>query len=68
MAALAHGLGIASTAEGVEDKEQLATITSEGCTEMQGYLLSRPLPAREIQNFLLSRRKDREAKPDAAAA
>jgi EAL domain-containing protein (putative c-di-GMP-specific phosphodiesterase class I) len=68
VAALARGLGIASTAEGVEDKEQLATITSEGCTEMQGYLLSRPLPAREISHFLLSRRKDREVKPDAAAA
>ena len=35
---------------------------------MQGYLLSRPLPARDIAHFLLSRRKDREAKPDAAAA
>jgi diguanylate cyclase (GGDEF)-like protein len=68
VAALARGLGIASTAEGVEDKEQLATITSEGCTEMQGYLLSRPLPARDIPQFLVSRRKDRDVKQDAAAA
>ncbi len=68
VAALARGLGIASTAEGVEDKEQLATITSEGCTEMQGYLLSRPLPAHDIPQFLLSRRKEHEPKRDAAAA
>jgi EAL domain-containing protein (putative c-di-GMP-specific phosphodiesterase class I) len=68
VAALARGLGIASTAEGVEDTEQLATITSEGCTEMQGYLLSRPLPARDIPQFLLSRRKEHEPKRDAAAA
>jgi diguanylate cyclase (GGDEF)-like protein len=68
VAALARGLGIASTAEGVEDKEQLATITSEGCTEMQGYLLSRPLPARDIPQFLLGRRKPDEMKQGAAAA
>jgi hypothetical protein len=37
-------------------------------TEMQRYLLSRPLPARDIPQFLLSRRKGRDVKHDAAAA
>ena len=37
-------------------------------TEMQGYLLSRPLPARDIPQFLLSRHKERDLEQDAAAA
>src|SRR5205814_4286729 len=42
IAALAKGLGMSATAEGVETLEQLEVIKSEGCTEMQGYLFSRP--------------------------
>jgi EAL domain-containing protein (putative c-di-GMP-specific phosphodiesterase class I) len=41
-----------ATAEGVETHDQLDRITSEGCTEMQGFLFSRPLPAREIEQWL----------------
>ena len=44
VAAMANGLGMATTAEGVETKEQLETVRAEGCTEMQGFLFSRPLP------------------------
>jgi diguanylate cyclase (GGDEF)-like protein len=55
VAALANGLGMKATAEGVETKEQLDTIISEGCTEMQGFLFSHPLPAREIERQFLSR-------------
>ena len=44
---------MAATAEGVETHDQLDRITSEGCTEMQGFLFSRPLPAREIEQWLL---------------
>jgi diguanylate cyclase (GGDEF)-like protein len=54
VAALANGMGMTATAEGVETREQLDTITSEGCTEMQGFLFSRPLPAREIERLFLS--------------
>jgi EAL domain-containing protein (putative c-di-GMP-specific phosphodiesterase class I) len=57
VAGLANGLGMKTTAEGVETKEQLDTITSEGCTEVQGFLFSRPLPAREIERTFLSRRE-----------
>ncbi|MGH6643600.1 MAG: EAL domain-containing protein, partial [Bradyrhizobium sp.] len=49
VAALANGMGMTATAEGVETKEQLERIASEGCTEMQGFLFSKPLPAREIE-------------------
>ena len=56
VAALANGMGMTATAEGVETREQLDRITSEGCTEMQGYLFSRPLPAQEIERLFLSGR------------
>jgi EAL domain-containing protein (putative c-di-GMP-specific phosphodiesterase class I) len=48
VAGLGTSLGIATTAEGVETEEQLARVRQEGCTEMQGFLFSPPLPAREI--------------------
>src|SRR6185295_9382250 len=52
VAAMANGLGMTTTAEGVETKEQLDTVRAEGCTEMQGFLFSRPLPAGEVPEFL----------------
>jgi EAL domain-containing protein (putative c-di-GMP-specific phosphodiesterase class I) len=52
VAAMAKGLGMACTAEGVETSEQLSTISSEGCTEMQGFLLSKPLPVDQIDRLL----------------
>jgi diguanylate cyclase (GGDEF)-like protein len=57
VAAMAKGLGMHTTAEGVETQEQLETVKLEGCTEVQGFLLSRPLPAGEIQQLLSSARK-----------
>ena len=57
VAALANGMGMTATAEGVETSEQLDRITSEGCTEMQGYLFSRPLPVSEIERLFISRRE-----------
>jgi diguanylate cyclase (GGDEF)-like protein len=57
VAALANGLGIQATAEGVETREQLDKITSEGCTEVQGFWFSHPLPAPEIERLFLSRRE-----------
>ena len=48
------GLGMAATAEGVETQEQLDAIKPEGCTEMQGFLFSRPLPAAEIERMFLA--------------
>jgi diguanylate cyclase (GGDEF)-like protein len=55
VAALAKGMGMTATAEGVETGEQLDKVTSEGCTEMQGYLFSRPLPVAEIERLFLQR-------------
>ena len=67
-AALARGMGMTATAEGVETREQLDSVTSEGCTEMQGYLFSRPLPAREIERLFLSGHGAQQARDRIAAA
>ena len=52
---LGISLGIATTAEGVETKEQLARVREEGCTEMQGYFFSPPRPLAEVQRLFLDR-------------
>ncbi len=41
-------LGMVTTAEGVETREQLALLERTGCTEVQGFLFSRPVPAGEV--------------------
>ena len=54
VAGLAKCLNMISTAEGVETQQQMDTVQSIGCTEMQGYLFSRARPAKEIGRFFLS--------------
>ncbi|CAN7753320.1 putative bifunctional diguanylate cyclase/phosphodiesterase [Mesorhizobium sp. LjNodule214] len=51
--ALAHGLGMRVTAEGVENAHQAAWLRKRGCDRLQGNLLSTPMSAESIQNFLL---------------
>ena len=43
--ALGHGLALKVVAEGVERREQADFLRAQGCDELQGYLLSRPLDA-----------------------
>jgi EAL domain-containing protein (putative c-di-GMP-specific phosphodiesterase class I) len=52
--AMGSGLGIATTAEGVETVEQFEQLKLEGCTEVQGYLFSPPRPAAEVKGLLAS--------------
>jgi EAL domain-containing protein (putative c-di-GMP-specific phosphodiesterase class I) len=42
---MAHALQMRVVAEGVETAEQLATVQALACEEVQGYFVSRPLPA-----------------------
>lgn len=51
VAGLGSTLGIATTAEGVETSDQLEAVKAEGCTQVQGYLLGKPLPARAIPSL-----------------
>jgi len=53
VAGLANSLNMVSTAEGVETQQQLDQLQTVGCTEMQGYLFSRPRPASEIVRMFL---------------
>ncbi len=46
--ALGVSLGMSTIAEGVETADQLARIRGEGCTSVQGYLFSRPVPVGEV--------------------
>jgi diguanylate cyclase (GGDEF)-like protein len=45
---LAHTLGLGVVAEGVEDEETFEALRELGCDVAQGYLIARPLPAREL--------------------
>ena len=50
--AMAHSLQLTTVAEGVETAEQLTCLYQRGCEEVQGYLLSRPLPADQLLALL----------------
>uniref|UniRef100_UPI0027387BF0 putative bifunctional diguanylate cyclase/phosphodiesterase n=1 Tax=Stenotrophomonas sp. YIM B06876 TaxID=3060211 RepID=UPI0027387BF0 len=52
---MAQALGMHTTAEGVETEGQLAFLREQGCDEGQGYLFSRPLPAKDFEALLRSR-------------
>jgi diguanylate cyclase (GGDEF)-like protein len=60
VADLARNLNMIVTAEGVETNQELVQVRMLGCTEMQGYLFSRPLPAAEIRRQFLSKWKNAE--------
>ncbi|MDL0430844.1 EAL domain-containing protein [Marinobacter sp. TBZ242] len=49
---LAHNLGIQVVAEGVETPEQLNFLKNHRCDLIQGYLISRPIPAAELEKAL----------------
>ncbi len=54
VAALGASLGMRTTAEGVETTEQLERLQLDGCTEAQGYLLSRPVPRTGVADLIAS--------------
>jgi len=51
---LAHNLDLQVVAEGVENAEQLALLKAYGCDQVQGFLISRPLPVDTLVPFLLA--------------
>jgi EAL domain-containing protein (putative c-di-GMP-specific phosphodiesterase class I) len=49
---LAGGLGLDVVAEGVEDESTWQSLGRLGCSTAQGYFLSRPMPASEVEGWL----------------
>jgi EAL domain-containing protein (putative c-di-GMP-specific phosphodiesterase class I) len=49
---LAKDLGMSTTAEGVETREDLDFLREIGCTEIQGYLISAAAPAHAVRGLL----------------
>lgn len=50
--AMAGQLNLKTTAEGVETEEQLTFLRQQGCDEIQGYLISPPVPPERIVQLL----------------
>ncbi len=63
---LGSGLGMATTAEGVETEAQLLHLRQKGCKEVQGYLISPPRPAAMVATMLESRWRPKGAMTAAA--
>ena len=49
---LSEKLGMETTAEGVENAEQYDILVSEGCTNVQGFHVSRPVPIGQVPRLL----------------
>lgn len=61
---LAHNLGLELVAEGVETETELAVLKLLGCDWIQGFLLSKPLPADALAEFLSTHKSGRpESQP-----
>jgi EAL domain-containing protein (putative c-di-GMP-specific phosphodiesterase class I) len=49
---LGHNLKLKVVAEGVETEQQMDYLLEHGCDEVQGFLLSRPLPTDDVSRLL----------------
>jgi len=56
---LAHSLGLWVVAEGVEDRSTLDDLRRIGCDTAQGYHLSRPMTASELERWVRARMRQR---------
>ncbi|MEO6247088.1 MAG: EAL domain-containing protein [Sphingomicrobium sp.] len=52
--ALARGLGVETTAEGIETAAQAELLAHLGCTQLQGFLFGKPVPAVQVERDLLA--------------
>ncbi len=61
MLSLGQGLGVATTAEGIEDETQLMTLRTMGCDFGQGFLFSKAVPAEQALSLVSSQGEPRVA-------
>jgi diguanylate cyclase (GGDEF)-like protein len=65
---LGRNLGLDIVAEGVETQNAWDALRDQGCTLAQGYFISRPVPAEELEALLWERAATGGSEPAAAAA
>ena len=58
---LGRNLGIVVVAEGVETTEQLEALRTDGCTQVQGFLIGRPNPIGFAEGIIVNRRREIES-------
>ncbi len=63
MIGLAHSLRIDALAEGVETPEERLVLNALGCDHIQGFGVSRPMPASDIPNWIANTQKARKLPP-----
>ena len=56
--AMGHALGLRVIAEGVETEAHLSLLQKQGCDEIQGYLIGRPVPADQFEEGHLVRKRN----------
>ena len=52
---LSHALNMRVVAEGVESVEQVAFLKKQGCDEIQGYVVAKPLPPDKVSELFTQR-------------
>src|SRR6185312_6355666 len=65
---LGRNLGLSVVAEGVESEQVWSELRRLGCTSAQGYYLTRPVPADELEAWLAARTRERAAYPPSIRA
>ena len=65
---LAKGLGLVTTAEGIEKASQLADLRADGCLEGQGYLFGKAIPADGNSRAAAAANARRPRWPDASTS
>jgi diguanylate cyclase (GGDEF)-like protein len=56
---MSHSLGMSVIAEGVEEEEHMRILLPMHCDQVQGYYISRPLPAGKFEEFYMQRARRR---------
>ena len=61
--AMAHSLGLAVVAEGVETEAQRQFLAEHGCDQFQGHLLAQPMPLEFLEAFMARRARQHRDRP-----
>jgi diguanylate cyclase len=61
--ALAHSLHLRVVAEGVDSPDQVTFLREQGCDDIQGYLVSKPLDPQWLLPWLLKRTRHHDTRP-----